>query len=354
MNSSLIVERFEQWRSASAGIALVTVFETVGSTYSKPGHRILIGPGGDHQGLVSGGCLEGDLAEHASRAIAEDEARVVTYDLRDGADELFGLGVGCNGLLRMLVQPLAPGQDYAPFSAIAAAMLGDGPAVVASVIESSAPEVAAGATLVRSGSRTDVHGLPDMLVERLAGETASAMADASVRLIALPGGVRVLVAPLSSVPRLLVLGGGIDAVPLVRMARQLGWRVHVADHRPAYLARAAFADAMTTLVEPGRLADSLRLDAHDAVVVMSHHLATDEAYLRELAAVDCRYIGVLGPPARKARLLQALGSAGASIAGRLRGPVGLDLGADSPETIALSILAELQLVLGGGDRSRAG
>lgn len=182
----------------------------------------------------------------------------------------------------------------------------------------------------------------------MAALCSTALADGTTKLVELDAGTRVLVGPLSRVPRLLVLGAGIDAVPLVSMAGQLGWRVHVADHRPAYLERSAFAAAAgNDLVVPGRLEETLALDEFDAIVVMSHHLATDEAYLRELAGVRCRYIGVLGPRARRAKLLAAIGDRGAALAAVLRGPVGLDLGADTPETIALSILAEIQLALGG-------
>jgi xanthine/CO dehydrogenase XdhC/CoxF family maturation factor len=102
---------------------LPTVYETVGSTYTKPGHRILIAADGDYRGLVSGGCLEGDLAERARAALAANRPGAVTYDMRDAADEIFGLGIGCNGLLRVFLQPLRPEQGYEPFAAIAAALV---------------------------------------------------------------------------------------------------------------------------------------------------------------------------------------------------------------------------------------
>jgi xanthine/CO dehydrogenase XdhC/CoxF family maturation factor len=143
-----------------------------------------------------------------------------------------------------------------------------------------------------------------------------------------------------------VLGGGLDAIPLVSMAAELGWFVTVADHRAGYLARGGFAAAeRAVLVEPGRLAATLPLGEFDAIVVMSHHLATDRKYLGELAGVDSGYLGVLGPRSRRERLLHELVDVAPQLGTRLKGPVGLDIGADSPESIALSILAELQAAL---------
>jgi xanthine/CO dehydrogenase XdhC/CoxF family maturation factor len=161
----------------------------------------------------------------------------------------------------------------------------------------------------------------------------------------------VLYAPLRPIPKLLVLGAGLDAVPLVGMAAELGWFVTVADHRPAYVARKGFERAeRTLLVEPDALAATLALGEFDAIVVMSHHLATDRKFLAQLATASCRYVGVLGPRARRERLLADLGDRAGQLHDRLKGPVGLDVGADSPESIALSILAELQSIL--GDRQR--
>src|SRR5690606_33953443 len=144
----------------------------------------------------------------------------------------------------------------------------------------------------------------------------------------------ILYSVLAPVPRVLVLGAGLDAVPVVELVASLGWLVVVCDHRPAYLERGGFARADRVVqVDPARLAEQVSLDEFDAVVVMSHHLETDRKYLEHLAASSFRYVSVLGPRARRERLLDALGAAGDALRPRLRGPVGLDLGGDSPEAI---------------------
>jgi xanthine dehydrogenase accessory factor len=344
MSARHLIEQFARWRAAAEPLALATVFETAGSTYSKAGHRILIAASGDYRGLVSGGCLEGDLAERARAVIATGRPRAVTYDLRDEADELWGLGIGCNGLLRVFLQPLTPANAYEPFAAIAECLAGTQAGAVATVVE--APEEAAiGGTVIHVAGSTRAFGAHGATEAALA-EAAKGAAQAPHAALVAVGGLRILAASLRPIRRLLVLGGGLDAVPLVAMAAELGWSVTVADHRPAYVARPGFERATrVALVEPGKLDASLTLAEFDAIVVMSHHLATDRKYLSELASVRSAYLGVLGPRARRDRLLRELQEVAPELQGRLRGPVGLDIGGDSPETIALSILAELQATL---------
>jgi xanthine/CO dehydrogenase XdhC/CoxF family maturation factor len=342
MSSRRIVDTFREWRSRGEPMVLVTVYDTIGSTYSKAGHRILIGASGQNQGLVSGGCLEGDLAERARRVIEDDRALAVTYDLRDEAEELFGLGIGCNGLLRVLLQPLTAAGAYEPFASIADCLLGREPAGLATLVAACAGGEP-GAVLLQSGSSQRGFGLTPELAAALSPGCEAVRKGGRATLEHRDDGGVVLYAPVLPVPRLLVLGAGLDAVPLVNLAAEIGWRVTVADHRPAYIARAGLEAAEQRLeVDPDELAAAVDPGAFDAIVVMSHHLATDERYLRSLAIVDAAYIGVLGPRARRERLLQSLGTAAGRLTGRLKGPVGLDIGADGPESIALSIVAEIQ------------
>jgi xanthine/CO dehydrogenase XdhC/CoxF family maturation factor len=363
MSARRILEAFDRWRSAQVPLALVTVVETEGSTYTKAGHRILLTGTGDFQGLVSGGCLEGDLADHAREVLASNRAQLLTYDLRDENDELFGLGIGCNGMFRVLLQPMSALARYAPFSAMEHNLLGDRPAVTATVIDSNDRELPAGATLVCGEGEPAAWLTPPAWRERLAAACAARAGDHGPAIVAetLNGNrARVLFAPLRPIPRLLILGAGLDAVPVLDIANRLGWRVTIADHRPASLARGDLQRADQVLqVAPAELSRELQLARYSAAVVMSHHLETDRSYLRALADAPVPYVGLLGPVARRQRLLADLGAAGDKLAPRLRAPVGLRIGADSPESIALAILAEIHGMLsqpapdapGGRDRS---
>ena len=350
MSVRRIIETFEAWRQRGETLVLATVYDTLGSTYTKPGHRILIAANGDYQGLVSGGCLEGDLAGRARSVVASGVPLAVTYDLRDDADDLWGLGVGCNGLIRVFLQPLTPGEGYEPFASIAGRLVGRAKGMAATVIASARADAPAGATLVLDADGAAVSASGGLAAR---GPTAAMLAAGARRALETGraehardvDGFEALYVPLVPVPRVLVLGGGLDAVPVVDFAADLGWFVTVADHRPAYLERGGFAKADGALeVDPRRLPERIALDEFDAILIMSHHLETDRTYLSHLIDVPARYLGVLGPPARRARLLDLLGENGEALRARLRGPVGLDLGADSPESIALSIVAELQAV----------
>lgn len=344
MSTRGLIRTFERWRRSGEPMVLATVYETIGSTYSKAGHRILIAANGDYQGLVSGGCLEGDLAERARSVMKSGEPLAISFDMRDEADDLWGLGVGCNGLIRVFLQPLTEAQDYQPFSDIARGLLEATPAVVATVIGGDGGDgLPPGTTLVWNRAHTQPGAL-----ERLVPGCRDARAAGSAMYRTESDGAAVLYAPIKPVRRLLVLGAGLDAVPVVNMATELGWRVTVADHRPAYLEKGGFDAAEDArLIDPARMSREVEPDRFDAIIVMSHHLMTDQAYLEQLADVQAGYLGVLGPKDRRERLLAALGDAGERLQGRLKGPVGLDIGADDPESIALSLLAEMHAVLAG-------
>ena len=343
MSLKRTVQRFAQWRQQGETLVLATVYDTMGSTYSKAGHRSLIAANGDYQGLVSGGCLEGDLGERANRIRETCEPAAITYDLRDEADDLWGLGVGCNGLIRVFLQPLEPEKDYAPFAAIAHRLMGTERAAAAVVVEPGGSALRPGGTLIRTADASEPWELDGAGAGRLAAGCDEALRSGQSRYVVDDSGTGILYSALVPVPRLLVLGAGPDAVPLVRMSAEVRWLVTVADHRPAYIDKGGFEAAeQVKTIDPAALGSELDLDAFDAVIVMSHHLDTDRTYLARLATVGAGYVGVLGPPARKARLLDELGAAGEALRPRLKGPVGIDIGADSPESIAVSILAELQ------------
>jgi len=346
MNSRHLIDRFLKSRAEGRDQVLVTVYDTLGSTYSKAGTRMLIIDGGGSQGLISGGCLEGDLAERARQVLASRTSSAVTYDLRDEADELFGLGIGCNGLIRVLLQPLTAGQDFEPMASIADVLLGNQTGGLALVVESGPAGPQAGATVIVGGGAMRAFDLPEGLLPRFGAGIDAAIASGSARLVSSADGSSVLYAPLVPIPRVLILGAGLDAVPLVNVIAELGWRVTIADHRPGYIERAGFERAEARrVVSAASLGAELELAHFDAVVVMSHHLQTDREYLRALSVVSAPYLGLLGPPARRRRLLDELGDAGRLLEPRLKGPVGIDIGADSAESIALSIAAEMQSVL---------
>jgi xanthine/CO dehydrogenase XdhC/CoxF family maturation factor len=165
---------------------------------------------------------------------------------------------------------------------------------------------------------------------------------------AAPPKVELFVAAVTPPPHLLLLGGGPDARPVATLAAFLGWRITAVDHRAAYLAPERFPPATTLLeVRAADIAGAITLADFSAAIVMSHHLDSDLHYLRALAASSVRYVGLLGPAARREHLLDGLGADAAKLHGRLRAPVGLDIGGRTPESIALSIVSEVHAALTG-------
>ncbi|NIW23183.1 MAG: XdhC/CoxI family protein, partial [Gammaproteobacteria bacterium] len=243
MSTHGIIQRFSEWRESGEPMVLATVYDTLGSTYTKAGHRILVAANGDYQGLVSGGCLEGDLAERARKVLETGNAATVTYDMRDDGEDLWGLGVGCNGLIRVFLQQLSAETGYEPFASIADGLLGVATAGMAVVVEGGESDLASGATLIWDGDARSVWQLEPTRVAQFTPGCKAAQVQKKTTLEAGSDGVQVLYSPLIPIPRLLVLGAGLDAVPLVRFAAGLGWLVTVADHRPAYLEQGDFSAA---------------------------------------------------------------------------------------------------------------
>lgn len=339
---------FERARTAGLPLVLATVVATRGSTYQKAGARMLIAADGEYAGLLSGGCLEGDLAGHAQTVFGTGRPALVRYDNAGDDDLLWGLGSGCEGGLDIWLELLDPAANWEPFSTLVDCHEQREQAACGLVIESAADTLPAGTTIWSAGRRSLSAGaVVDGLVDRHAVDGTHGAGCGVVELESPP--LRLF---LSGVPRrhqLLLLGGGPDARPVVEFAAALGWRVTVVDHRPAYADGRRFAAAHEVLLAtPGDLKQRLDLAAFDAAVVMTHHLATDLAALALLATTTIPYVGLLGPAARRQRLLADLGAAqSARFGARLHAPVGLDLGGRDPASLALAIVAEIQAHLHG-------
>ena len=340
-----LVRFFEARKADSEGLVLATVFDTLGSTYSKAGDRMLIAGNGDFQGMLSGGCLEGDLAERAIQVAETGNAQSVTYDLRESDEDLWGLGVGCEGLMRIFLQRLEADEAHEPFPSLVDCLLGESPGELLTIIESSVSGIEPGAAMLRRVKDEQTFGIAAHALaplrqefERL-GETGGA----AVGQGEVDGETASYIyAPLLPAKRILVLGGGLDAEPVVRMLSELGWRVFVQDHRPAYIDKGDFSDAESVSCVPAdELSDLVDLARFDAAICMSHHLVSDKSYLRQLAETPVPYIGLLGPVNRRNRLMEELGTLAERLEGRLHGPAGLDIGGRGPAAIALSIVAQM-------------
>lgn len=322
---------------------LATVVATAGSTYRKAGARMFLYADGRHRGLLSGGCLEGDLAEHAQEVTRTGTARAVEYDMRGPNDALYGIGAGCEGAMRVLLEPAYPDSPaLAALGAAREATAAGTPTVLVTVHDGRG-----GAYGTRLGGDAV---LPRAVRQAVAEATrlgASVQVDERADRPTASPGLRALVHWLAPPPHVLVCGAGDDAVAVVAAARSLGWRVTVADHRPRYARGERFPGARVLVAAADALPAQVDLDRCHAAVVMSHHLEADSRYLLALARHPRPdHVSLLGPRSRRERLLAGDGADTATVlrgglAGRLRGPAGLDIGAITPEGIALAVVADL-------------
>jgi xanthine/CO dehydrogenase XdhC/CoxF family maturation factor len=344
-----ILSAYETWSNAQEALVLATVYETEGSTYSKAGAQMLITGDGRFHGMLSGGCLEGDLAERARQVLSSGAPQSVTYDLGPNDEELWGLGVGCDGLMRIFLQPLPIGSDYQPFATMARALAGDSVEAAVTVIESELDSLPPGTTLVTLAGEVGFSDAGEAQLAELSAAAGATLLErcSTMKTTTIDGkNLSLLCAILSPPPAILVLGAGLDAGPVVRFASELGWRVTVQDHRPAYIEAGDFASAeFVHCVPVDELSETVDFARYSAAIVMSHHLTSDRAYLAQLAGSRMGYVGLLGPADRRRRLLEELGDVAEPLQGRVHGPAGLDIGGRGPASIALSIIAEMHQYL---------
>jgi xanthine/CO dehydrogenase XdhC/CoxF family maturation factor len=346
-----IAKEFERLRSRGGAAVLATIVGTRGSTYRRAGARMLIGDDGSVTGSLSGGCLERDVILRARQVMAGGEPVVARYDsTSDDPEE--GYSVGCNGLVEILVERLDQGTELMDFLGACVRQRRIG--VVATIL--GVDRVAArrgGHLLLRAGEPPRVCGIEDpLLLQRIGAAAAEALATRR-RSAGIHAGERghaaVFVDVVMPPPKLVVCGGGHDAVPLVALARAQGWHVSVVDRRPGHAMRTRFPEADVLASDLAAMAPTLDHDA--AAVVMHHNYFEDLAALEVLLSSPARYVGVLGPRRRTDRLLRDLADRGFSLTdaqkSRLYAPAGLDIGADTPAEVALSILAESKAVMAG-------
>ena len=335
-------EFFRYYVDRAEPLVLATVTQTLGSTYRKAGAQMLIAGDGRVAGLLSGGCLEADLMERARKVLETGVPATVHYDTRSSDDVIWGIGLGCEGAMTILLSRLDHTNDYQPFNFASRCRFEQTEASFALVTQTSNPKFPLGAAFWAQNK----HSVPAAVATAMDVSTPRGAGPSSQTVAA--DDATFLVVPIELPPRLLLLGAGPDAMPLVEIAGLMNWQVTVIDHRPAYAVADRFPRARRVALKPSdQLPQELRAGQYDAAVVMSHHLLSDQAYLAALADSSIPYVGLLGPAPRRIRLLHEIGDKAARLSGRLYGPIGLDIGARSPETIALAIVAEIQAVMAG-------
>ena len=351
-----IVTVYKELNRTGKSFALATVVGVTGSTYRRPGARMLFSEEGRQAGLINAACLESDLSERARKIIASGKSELIAYDTTSPEDIVFGLGLGCNGTVEILMESSQSPSVTEKMEIFKRSLSADCPIVLATVVDANAISGLQPGDYVVDDNRGSVNG--SIGNAGFSGTIASECRSFkeipfAQKSLPLAGGqVRVFFETLSPPLPLVVFGAGPDAIPLVASAKSLGWNVTVVDHRPAFATKSNVrsADAVV-LSEPERLADHLKLSPRHVAVIMTHNFDKDRKLLKYLLSSEVRYVGLLGPKTKLQTLLQNLEADGfvpteLQLA-KLYAPIGLDIGAETPEEIAYSIIAEIKAVLQG-------
>lgn len=340
-----ILAIYNQIDHAQRKVALATVVYVEGSAYRRPGARMLVSDDGRWEGAISGGCLEGDALRKARQVMLDDKPMVVRYDTMDDDANSLGVGLGCNGIIDVFIEPIDPADPMNPIALLREFSQHRDRRVIATVCrKTSGIGLREGSRFVLTEGPTD--DIPPWLRSDM--ELVMEVGKPLTSLIPLLGGmVEVFIERLDPGIELIIFGAGYDTIPLTRLATEIGWRVTVTEDCIAHLAPKRFPEATCLLyADADAVTDQLAFTDQTAAVLMSHNYTYDLAVLTKLLPRDVPYIGVLGPRKRYEKMKSQWKKTGQSFSPsalkRVHSPIGLDLGAETPDEIALSILGEIK------------
>jgi len=328
-----ILERVARNAQSGSRAAIATVVRISGSAYRRPGAKLFVEEDGTTHGGVSGGCLEADVRAVALEILRGAPPKLLHYDTGSDDETVWGLGLGCEGVVDLWVQR-ADARFCAELGELVAAGV---PYAIVTLLSSGSA-----AAFARGSLRGSVGPAP--LDHALAERAAPLLEQEESRVVEI-GAETAFIDVLRPPPRLAIFGAGDDAQPLARLAALAGFSVTVIDHRPAYLTAERFPPpAQLVLRRPSDGVEGLSLGRRHFAVVQTHALIHDRDWLKALLTQSIAYLGLLGPRARKEEVLRQLGVVDSA---KLYAPVGIDLGADGPEQVAISIVAEMLAVHAG-------
>lgn len=354
-----IIKSYDLAVESGKKTALATVVHVEGSSYRRPGARMLVTDDGQLTGAISGGCLEGDALRKALLAISQQKNKLVTYDTTDDSDTTLGVQLGCNGIVHILFEPIQHNDPANPIALLKTVMEKRQNAVLITLfsLNSRTGDQPGTCFLDLETDGVTVHNLKDhALLEHLLPEAklVKERQESFFKEIA-HNGQRLtgFVEYLRPAPALIIAGAGNDTIPLSEMAHILGWDVTVVDGRNGHATKQRFPKANKVIVaRPQEVLSNIETDAQTFFVLMTHNYNYDLALLKVLVNLkECIYIGALGPKKKLERMYGDLRNEGIELTeeqkAKVFGPVGLDVGAETSEEIALSVLAEIKAVLNG-------
>lgn len=345
-----ILKAYQIARKENLKTALATVVRVEGSSYRRPGARMLITEDGRLTGAISGGCLEGDALRKALSAIVQQQNKLITYDTTDEEDAKIGVQLGCNGIVHILFEPINADDPLNPVAILNSLQSERDNAVVATLFSLEGTTHPGTSMLLREKSlQTKIPSLINDQVIKDSAESLSNKVSAfetyEVDDLKIEGFLEFIPPSIA----LIIAGAGNDIQPLAEIAYLLGWSVTIADGRPSHACVQRFPKATRVLVaKPAQIVAEITIDEQTAVLLMTHNYNYDLELLSLLLKTNAPYIGTLGPKKKLIRMLDDLGQNTEENRLRVHGPVGLDIGAETAEEIAISIIAEIKSVFSGG------
>jgi xanthine dehydrogenase accessory factor len=352
-----IVKAYDAAVQSGKNVALALVVHLEGSSYRRPGARMLVNDEGELTGAISGGCLEGDALRKAMYALSQQRSMLVTYDTSDEDDMTIGIQLGCAGVIQVLFEPIDSAKQDNPIQLIRKALAVQQQAVMVTLFNLSNKHADQPGTCLLMESNGNITGsIPIQGMEKIVMEDVqlvmqhkkSVFREYQADGMSMTAFIEFLQPAIS----LVVVGAGNDAVPMVQIADALGWEVSVVDGRNTHARPERFEAACQVLVaKPEAVLDQLHIDSSTVFVMMTHNYNYDLSMLKALLPTPIPYIGMLGPQKKLDRMLDELRQEGMQLddamLSKVHGPTGLEIGAETPEEIALSIIAEIQAVMAG-------
>jgi xanthine dehydrogenase accessory factor len=349
-----IVKAFDIANKAGKQTALATVVLVEGSSYRRAGARMLVTEDGELTGAISGGCLEGDALRKARQVMVQNKPMLVTYDTTDEDDAKLGVGLGCNGIIHILIEPIFSVERDNPIQLFKIFLGKREPVVLITMFSLNDKKGPQPGTCLLLKQDESIKGtFPDAEIKEVLLADARYVlknGNSVTKTYVYGNKFTCFIELLQPAVSLVIFGAGNDAIPLVQFASVLGWRITLVDGRANYAVASRFPLAKKIVIAKPELALSqLSLDDRTVVILMTHNYNYDMAMLKQLLPLELPYVAALGPKKRLERMLEELQNEGMKITpeqlASVYGPAGLDIGSENSDEIALSVIAEMQAVL---------
>ena len=349
---SEILKAYSEAISEGKKTALATVVKVEGSSYRQPGARMLVTEDGSLTGAISGGCLEGDALRKALLSIHQKQNKLITYNTNNEDDAELGLQLGCNGIVHILFEYIDENIPNNPIQLLRQLQAERSPAIIGTLFSLKKQARQDGTILFYRENTAPLYQI-DAAAELLTeAKNVLDTKTATIKKIDENSEVEALIEYIAPPVSLVIVGAGNDVQPLVKMVEILGWEITIAEGRATHATKKRFPNAKQILVgKPEQVFKDIKIDYQTYFVLITHNYKYDLAMLKLLLQTDCNYIGILGPKTKLNRMLEDLSDEGIKVTeeqlNRIYGPIGLDIGAETSEEIALSIIAEIKAMMSG-------